>query len=169
MLHGFILQFCTKFSGCNVFTNFFFRYRFYFFDWSADNIVVNEKDQVSYVDLEDVIILDKYITPKRDLQNWYQRYIKDYDENSVGYMFSIDLICRHHLSDHNIYSACYVLNGDDKPFLKPVPDQFEKGPFSKLVNQCLYGPDRFKAAILLQRYITDLLSKESVSGFGAVR
>lgn len=149
--------------------NFFFRYRFYFFDWSADNIVVNEKDQVSYVDLEDVIVLDKYITPKRDLDNWYRRYIKDYDENSVGYTFSIDLICMHHLSDHNIYSACYVLNGDDKPFLRPIPEQFQNGPIPKLVNQCLYGPDRFKAAILLQRYIIDLLSKDSVSGYGAVR
>lgn len=119
--------------------------------------------------MEDVIVLDKHITPKRDLPNWYQRYIKESDENSVEYTFSVDLICRHHLSDHNIYSACHVLIGTEKPFLKPIPKQFEDGPFSKLVNQCLYGPDRFKAALLLQRYITDLLSKESVVGFGAVR
>ncbi|CAH2057095.1 unnamed protein product, partial [Iphiclides podalirius] len=49
------------------------RFRFYLMDWSLDNIVANENDDIYFVDLEDIIVLDKHISPRKDLADWYQR------------------------------------------------------------------------------------------------
>ncbi|XP_049880066.1 divergent protein kinase domain 2A-like [Pectinophora gossypiella] len=144
------------------------RFRFYLMDWSTDNIVVNEKDEITFVDLEDVIVLDKHISPKSDLPDWYKRYFRD--DNDPANVFSIENMCKHHLSDHNIYAACHTLGGDNEPFLHPVPVDFQHwAQLSTLLRDCLKGTDRFKTVVLLQRYIAELLTKGSVVGIGSVR
>ncbi|CAH2215388.1 jg22769 [Pararge aegeria aegeria] len=50
------------------------RFRFYLMDWSLDNIVANEKDEITFVDLEDLVVLDKHISPKKDLPDWYKSW-----------------------------------------------------------------------------------------------
>lgn len=134
-------------------------------DWSLDNIVVNPKDGVSFVDLEDIIILDKQISPRNDLPDWYKRYSK---EDSSDYTFSISDLCKHHLSDYNIWAACYVLAGRDTPLLLPIPDEYrlQKQSLMLHLNNCLSGSDRFKAVLTLQKYIKSLIRDESVSGYG---
>ncbi|CAH0403141.1 unnamed protein product [Chilo suppressalis] len=144
------------------------RFRFYLMDWSLDNIVANEKDDITFVDLEDFVILDKQISPKNDLPNWYQRYSK---ETSPGFTFSIESMCKHHLSDHNIWAACYILAGEENPLLYPIPKDVNSSRphFHKLLLECLNGDDRFRTITKLQHVITDMLLDEKIVGFGAVR
>ncbi|XP_063833670.1 divergent protein kinase domain 2A [Ostrinia nubilalis] len=145
------------------------RFRFYFMDWSLDNIVANERDEITFVDLEDVIVLDKHISPKKDLPDWYQRYIREI--TGPGFTFSIENMCKHHLSDHNIWAACYVLAGDENPLLYPIPKDVNasRPHFDRLLNECLNGDDRFRTVTKLQHVMSDMLMDENIVGFGTVR
>ncbi|XP_038218554.1 divergent protein kinase domain 2A [Zerene cesonia] len=145
------------------------KFRFYLMDWSLDNIVANEKDEISFVDLEDVVILDKNISPKKDLPDWYQRYNRE--ALGPGFTFSIENMCRHHLSDHNIWAACYVLAGDDNPFLYPIPKEINstRPHFDRLLHSCLHGDDKFRTAGKLQHVIEDMLLDEKIIALGTIR
>ncbi|CAG5055365.1 unnamed protein product [Parnassius apollo] len=145
------------------------RFRFYLMDWSLDNIVANEKDEISFVDLEDVIVLDKHISPRKDLADWYQRYNRELV--GPGFTFSIENMCKHHLSDHNLWAACYIIAGDDKPLLYPIPKTINasRPHLDKLLYECLNSDDRFKTISKLQHYISDMLLDEKLLGLTTVR
>ncbi|KAL4708663.1 hypothetical protein ACJJTC_008189 [Scirpophaga incertulas] len=145
------------------------RFRFYFMDWSLDNIVVNENDGITFIDLEDVVVLDKHISPGKDLPDWYQRYARE--SMGSGFTFSIENMCKHHLSDHNIWAACYLLAGDENPLLYPIPNEVNvsRPHFDRLLNKCLNGDDRFRTITKLQHVITDMLLDEKIIGFGDIR
>ncbi|KAJ8710674.1 hypothetical protein PYW08_009189 [Mythimna loreyi] len=147
------------------------RFRFYLMDWSLDNIVVNEKDDVTFVDLEDIVILDKHISPKKDLPNWYQRYGRE--PMGPGFSFSLDNMCKHHLSDHNIWAACYILAGDEEPYLYPIPKEVNasRPHLDKLLQDCVNGvesEDRFKTITKLQHVIEDMVVDKDILGYSAV-
>lgn len=144
------------------------RFRFYLMDWSVDNIVANEKDDITFVDLEDMVILDKHISPKPDLPNWYQRYSRE--GMGAGFSFSIDNMCKHHLSDHNIWAACYILAGDEDPYLSPIPEEVRtsKPHLERLLKECLDGEDRFRTITNLQHVLGDMLTDENIVGYSAV-
>lgn len=142
------------------------RFRFYLMDWSLDNIVANEDDEITFVDLEDVVILDKHIYPRKDLPDWYQRYTRE--DLGPGFTFSIENICKYHLSDHNIWAACYVLAGDDSAYLYPIPTEVNasRPHFDKLLNACLYGNNRFEIVTKLQQLMDEMLLDERVVKYG---
>ncbi|XP_063369786.1 divergent protein kinase domain 2A [Cydia amplana] len=145
------------------------RFRFYLMDWSLDNIVANEKDDISFVDLEDVIVLDKHIYPGKDLPSWYQRYTREL--MGSGFTFSIENMCIHHLSDHNLWAACYILAGDEMPLLYPIPkDVNAYRPYlDKLLKGCLNGEDRFSSITKLQHVVKEMLMDEKIVGTMIVR
>ncbi|XP_023951413.1 divergent protein kinase domain 2A [Bicyclus anynana] len=145
------------------------RFRFYLMDWSLDNIVVNEKDEITFVDLEDLIVLDKHISPKKDLPDWYERYSRE--ALGSGFTFSIENMCRHHLSDHNLWAACYILAGEENPLLYPIPKEVNSSRphFDRLLSTCLHGEDRFRTVSKLQHVIEEMLSDNKIVRFGAVR
>ncbi|XP_013191735.2 divergent protein kinase domain 2A [Amyelois transitella] len=145
------------------------RFRFYLMDWSIDNIVANERDEVTFIDLEDVIVIDKHISPQKDLPHWYKRYSREFTGH--GFTFSIHDLCKHHLSDHNLWAACYVLAGQENPLLYPIPNEVNvsRPHFDVLLNECLNGQDRFRTMPKLQQVISDMLADEKIVGFGAVR
>ncbi|XP_047505903.1 divergent protein kinase domain 2A [Pieris napi] len=133
------------------------RFRFYLMDWSIDNIVANDNDEITFIDLEDIVVLDKNISPKKDLPHWYERYSREV--LGTGFTFSIENMCQHHLSDHNIWAACYVLAGDEYPFLYPIPKQINntRPHLDRLLHNCLNGDNRFHTIGKLQRVIEDML------------
>ncbi|KAM3961340.1 divergent protein kinase domain 2A [Aphomia sociella] len=145
------------------------RFRFYLMDWSLDNIVANERDEVTFVDLEDIIVLDKHISPRKDLPDWYKRYSREVI--GPGFTFSIENMCKHHLSDHNLWAACYLIAGDDNPLLYPIPKEVNtsRPHFDRLLSECLNGGDRFRTMAKLQHVINDMLMDKKIVGFGVIR
>lgn len=141
-----------------------FRFRFYLMDWSLDNIVANEAEDISFVDLEDVIILDKHVSPGTDLPNWYKR--SKHEVIEPGFLFSIDNMCTHHLSDHNLWAACHILAGDEEPYLYPLPKIVNsvRPNLEKLLSECLNGDDRFKTITNLHQFIKNMLVDEKLQG-----
>lgn len=135
-------------------------------DWSLDNIVVNQQNEVSFVDLEDIVVLDKDTPPGKNLPHWYKRHGKDL--SMPGFSFSIEDLCKHHLSDHNLWAACYILAGDDNPLLYPIPGEIMSlRPYlHRTFQQCLMENDRIRSVTRLQSIIDDMLSDEDVVGFG---
>ncbi|XP_011553155.3 divergent protein kinase domain 2A [Plutella xylostella] len=141
------------------------RYRFYLMDWSLDNIVVDHRDIITFVDLEDVIVLDKNVSPKVGKLDWTKRHSH---EDTPGFSFSIQNICKYHFSDHNLWAACYIIAGDDNPLLTPIPKRVMQSTpkLQKLLNNCLHQNDRLHSAISLTRLMYDLLKTEKVGGYG---
>lgn len=135
-------------------------------DWSIDNIVADKDDRITFVDLEDVIVLDKHTTPQKDLPNWYQRYTRE--NLGTGFTFSIDNICKHHLSDHNLWAACYILANDETGYLYPIPKKVNasRPHFDRLLKECLNGSNRFSTVSKLEEVVSDMLSDENIVGYG---
>lgn len=78
-------------------------FRLYLTDISPDNIVVNQKLQIRFVDLENVVIKAK-IRSATDVSSVH--YSKHFNEEN--FIFSEELICDNCISDHNIFAVCKV-------------------------------------------------------------
>ncbi|KAL1123941.1 hypothetical protein AAG570_001711 [Ranatra chinensis] len=85
-------------------------FTFYLTDMTADNIVVDDEGRARFIDLENVIILDKISDPAGELKLQSQNHTSDADECTSCFSYSIDDICGHRISDHNIYGVCKVRN-----------------------------------------------------------
>ncbi|KAG8305494.1 hypothetical protein J6590_068886 [Homalodisca vitripennis] len=80
------------------------QFAFYFTDMSPDNFAVSSDGKVRLVDLEHVIVVDKY--PEDPPANWKVQHQSFHDESVNGFAFSTQEICSHQTSDMNIYSIC---------------------------------------------------------------
>lgn len=83
-------------------------FRMYLLDISPDNIVVNPLNlRVAFVDLEHVLLQKKSISNISHYTNHFE------DET---YAFSTDQICSSDVSDHNVYSVCWLLLSQRAPW-----------------------------------------------------
>ncbi|KAK1138141.1 hypothetical protein K0M31_002624 [Melipona bicolor] len=85
-------------------------FSFYLTDVSADNVAVDSADNVKFVDLENVIVVDKSVTPTERLTTWNQLQVNTEDFSCPECLaFSTTDICNHKVSDHNYYAICKIL------------------------------------------------------------
>ncbi|XP_076642294.1 divergent protein kinase domain 2A [Halictus rubicundus] len=85
-------------------------FAFYLTDVSADNIAVDSNNNVKFIDLENVIVVDKNFVPEEELETWNQ--LQENNENfscSKCLIYSSADICSHRISDHNYYAICKML------------------------------------------------------------
>ncbi|XP_034948122.1 divergent protein kinase domain 2A [Chelonus insularis] len=84
-------------------------FSFYLTDLSSDNIAIDQNDAPKFIDLENVIILNRNISEKEKPTNWYHLHRS---ENIINcddcFSFSPIDICSHSLSDHNYFATCQV-------------------------------------------------------------
>ncbi|XP_076182444.1 divergent protein kinase domain 2A [Ptiloglossa arizonensis] len=83
---------------------------FYLTDVSADNIAVDLNNNAKFVDLENVIIVDKNIMLEGNSTTWIQ--LQENTENlscTECLVYSPAEICNHKTSDHNYYAICKIL------------------------------------------------------------
>nr|XP_034184033.1 divergent protein kinase domain 2A isoform X2 [Osmia lignaria] len=82
---------------------------FYLTDISADNIAVDLKYNAKFIDLENVIIVDKNLTSKEKPPKWNELHVNADDLSCPECLvFSSVEICNHKISDHNYY-AIYTI------------------------------------------------------------
>lgn len=121
------------------------KFGFYLTDVSADNIAVDYKNIAKFIDLENIIVVDKNI-PQEDIpKGWYklQRNMMHLDCSNC-FAFSAEDICNHHLSDHNYYAICQLLldstneNSFPNGFLHDIPAniQWRYPNIEYLLQQC---------------------------------
>ncbi|XP_076672799.1 divergent protein kinase domain 2A isoform X1 [Andrena cerasifolii] len=120
---------------------------FYLTDISADNIAVDSNYNAKFVDLENVIVVDKNIVLEERSTTWNELQENTESLNcSECIVFSPIDICSHKVSDHNYYAICktlLALNIDDNVLpgglLHDVPaDILKTYPnMQYLIQQCV--------------------------------
>lgn len=94
-------------DAANLFTFKNEKFAFYLTDISMDNIAVNKEDKAIFIDLENIIIVDKSSSTKLD--SWNDIYTHDIESDCQDcFTFSTSDICEHKISDLNYYAICQV-------------------------------------------------------------
>ncbi|KYQ58670.1 UPF0672 protein C3orf58 [Trachymyrmex zeteki] len=117
---------------------------FYLTDISADNIAVDHENVAKFIDLENIIIVDKNISQEDDPKEWQKIHNTIHFDCPNCFAFSSKDICIHYLSDHNYYAICQLLlnSGNENPFpggfLHDVPTNIEQQypDIKDLLQQC---------------------------------
>ncbi|XP_015429683.1 PREDICTED: deleted in autism protein 1 homolog, partial [Dufourea novaeangliae] len=102
---------------------------FYLTDVSADNIAVDSNNNAKFIDLENVIVVDKNVRSEESSKTWNQLHENTENFTCSGCLiFSSVDICNHKISDHNYYAICKMLfashtTGNTLPdgFLHDIP------------------------------------------------
>ncbi|XP_018398867.1 PREDICTED: deleted in autism protein 1 homolog [Cyphomyrmex costatus] len=92
---------------------------FYLTDISADNIAVDDENVAKFIDLENIIIVDKNISQEDEPKEWQKIHNTIHFDCPNCFAFSSKDICNHYLSDHNYYAICQVLllnSGNENQF-----------------------------------------------------
>uniref|UniRef100_A0A1B6DKK0 FAM69 protein-kinase domain-containing protein n=2 Tax=Clastoptera arizonana TaxID=38151 RepID=A0A1B6DKK0_9HEMI len=123
------------------------KFSFYFTDISADNFAISKEGRLKFIDMDDVIIVDKNPTVISSCWNKIHSS-KMYDPGLLS--FSVQEICSHNISDHNIYAVCQEILGKTSPLilggLLHSSSEEMRTKFAKLLDACIQGPNRFEAA-----------------------
>ncbi|XP_071653169.1 divergent protein kinase domain 2A isoform X1 [Temnothorax longispinosus] len=141
------------------------KFSFYLTDISADNIAVDNENIAKFIDLENIIIVDKNISQEDEPKEWQKIH-----ENTMHFdcpncfAFSSKDICSHHLSDHNYYAICQLLlsSGNENPFpggfLYDAPTDIEQQypDIEYLLQQCAV-PDFTTSRIFVGQRLKTLL------------
>lgn len=86
------------------------QFGFYLTDVSPDNIAVDQQDNAKFIDMENIIVVDKRIPENNRTLEW-----EDLEVNEANFdcrnclAFSPTDICSRHYSDHNYYAVCQHL------------------------------------------------------------
>lgn len=140
------------------FTNDHPGFRFYLTDVSPDNIAVDANGSVYFIDLENVIIVDRNIPEHEKPISWMSQHVSEQYECKSCFTFSRSEICNHHISDHNLYAVCqHLLSPKAVPGIMPggllhsIPHQvLENYPrLPRILTECGESSvpfGRFKAA-----------------------
>ncbi|KAJ9585287.1 hypothetical protein L9F63_002917 [Diploptera punctata] len=135
------------------FTYSHLNFSFYLTDISPDNIAVDANGRIKFVDLENVVVVDKNIPEEDKPPIWDTPHVSEiFDcEGNGCFAFSSDDICEHRLSDHNIYAVCMtLLHPETAPETLPggllhnTPP--EHAHVMQLIEECAYSENRFLAA-----------------------
>ncbi|XP_067007079.2 divergent protein kinase domain 2A [Anabrus simplex] len=136
-------------------------FRFYLTDVSMDNIAVDEAEKVKFIDVEDMIILDKQAPVQERPVSWTAAHVSEKFDCDECFVFSSHDICSHHISDHNYFAVCQQLLATDRGLLSSIPSQVLKlhPQLPTLVEECAFPlgkGGRFEAAQQLTALLANI-------------
>ncbi|XP_063229062.1 divergent protein kinase domain 2A-like isoform X2 [Bacillus rossius redtenbacheri] len=159
-------------SAAEQFTSGHPHFRFYLTDVSPDNIAVDPAGVVRFVDLENVVVLDKAAGVNGELKMWDRRHTSEHIECEGCFAFSVQDLCSHHVSDHNFYAVCQelLLPAGASPGVMPggllhdvPPHVLASHPqLPRLIEHCARPPphlDRATAAHNLARLLANITAQ----------
>ncbi|XP_078042381.1 divergent protein kinase domain 2A [Augochlora pura] len=153
-------------NGAYVFTFQSNDFGFYLTDISADNIAIDSNNNAKFIDLENVIVVDKNFIPEEKLEIWNQ--LQENNENSSCskcLIYSPADICSHRISDHNYYAICKMFletdtNDNSLPggFLYDIPADIQNAypNIRNLIKQCV-TPEKPFTRIITGTQLKELL------------
>ena len=80
----------------------------YLTDWSTDNFCVDSRNVVTVVDLEHVIIVDQSQVRDAAAPGWNIAHTSASYGCSDCFSYSVEDLCSHETSDHNLFGVCQV-------------------------------------------------------------
>ncbi|KAL0115461.1 hypothetical protein PUN28_010769 [Cardiocondyla obscurior] len=140
---------------------------FYLTDVSADNIAVDNENVAKFIDLENIIIVDKNVSQEDEPKGWQKihKNTMHFDFPNLNcFSYSAEDICNHYLSDHNYYAICQLLlNAENQnpffgEFLHDIPTNIEQQypDIQYLLRQCAI-PDSKNSRIFFGQQLKILL------------
>ncbi|XP_018336589.1 deleted in autism protein 1-like isoform X2 [Agrilus planipennis] len=85
-------------------------FRYYLTDVSPDNIAVDSALKITFIDLENVIMVPKL--PNKSLTV----HRSDHWDEDSDFSFSEKQLCENSVSDHNIYAVCKLILSANAPY-----------------------------------------------------
>lgn len=82
------------------------RFALYMTDVSMDNFVVNKRNEVALVDVENIIVVDRVQVVKEKRPGWNKRLEHREEMCPDCLSFNMEDLCSHETSDHNYYAVC---------------------------------------------------------------
>ena len=112
----------------------------YLTDWHLDNFAVSKDLEVKLVDLENIILVNRTLIEVTKAPGWNIEHhsVAFGCENQDCFSYSVEDVCTHHVSDHNIFGACH---GIVKPFLlKDIPESIKNSHplLQRLIEECTW-------------------------------
>ncbi|XP_033227159.1 divergent protein kinase domain 2A isoform X2 [Belonocnema kinseyi] len=90
-------------------------FAYYLTDISSDNIAIDSKNRAKFIDLENIIVVDKTTPVKDQSKTWQDVHRSDGNfDCETCLVFSPAEICEHKVSDHNYYAICKVAHPSSK-------------------------------------------------------
>lgn len=150
-------------------------FAFYLTDVSADNIAIDKNDNAIFVDLENVIIVDRNIESTEKQTSWNSPIQVNREDHVCPECLAFDSIeiCNSNVSDHNFYAICKVLlalnpSNSILPggLLHDIPvDLLQKYPnLQYLIQQCVDPQEslnRIEAGMQLEKLLNVIMLKEN--------
>ncbi|KAK9713022.1 Protein-kinase domain of FAM69 [Popillia japonica] len=99
--------------------------RFYLTDISADNIAVDDSLKLTFIDLENMVVLHEKIrkdSPKHkseiidDSSDFAPKHKSEIIDDSSDFAYSQEDLCTHSVSDHNYFAICKLLLSRNAPY-----------------------------------------------------
>lgn len=136
----------------------------YWTDLVYNNFAVDEAGKLTYIDAENIVVVDKQATKISNPKSWDDLAESEYiqcDENRGNDCLTFDTnqLCTHHMADHNYFAVCRnVLSSyaDNRPtggsahLLHDIPDKIKHDwDLEILLNECVrphYPQGRYKVA-----------------------
>lgn len=142
---------------------------FYLTDMSADNIAVDAQGRLRFVDLENVIVLDRNVPDEDKPLSWNIPHVSETFDCNGCFAFSAVDICSHSRSDHNFYAVCqHLLGPQAAPDIIPGGLLHDTPPAHanvlELVQECskpMNSSGRFRAAQDLTALLAKVLRQHS--------
>ncbi|XP_016914311.2 divergent protein kinase domain 2A [Apis cerana] len=146
---------------------------FYLTDISADNIAIDMNNNAKFVDLENIIVVDKNIVPAERSTTWNQLQVNTENFSCPECLaFSSVDICNHKVSDHNYYAICKILlalniNNNILPggLLHDIPIEILKNypDIQNLLQQCVnpVSSNRILAGIQFKNLLDIIIQNQT--------
>ncbi|KAL4220252.1 hypothetical protein ACF0H5_020659 [Mactra antiquata] len=145
----------------------------YWTDLSPYNFAVDPAGKLTYIDAENIIVVDKQATKLGNKETWNDLYESDYVECRDGHTdclsFDVEALCTHHDADHNYYATCKNMlsqyaddrvNGGLPHLLHSMPSHAKDDwDLDNLLNECTRphnAQGRIKAAHKLIQALDEL-------------
>ncbi|KAI4464260.1 Divergent protein kinase [Holotrichia oblita] len=140
--------------------------RFYLTDISADNIAIDDSLKLTFIDLENIVVLHEKINKGSP------KHKSEIIDDSTDFAYSQEDLCTHSVSDHNYYAICKLLLSRNAPYpmakngflhTPPVHIAYKYQRLFEQIEECSdasrESSDRFKAAEEIMDILKEILSQ----------
>lgn len=132
---------------------------FYLTDVSEYNTAVDSNGAAVFVDLENVIVVDRNISKAEQPVGWEELHVNDRND-AKNLIFSSEDICGHKVSDHNYYAICQLIaeTGLLRDAEMSAPGEYRQ--VNNLIENCLIprSDDRISAGIQLETLLNKVIN-----------
>jgi len=113
--------------------------RLYLTDWSLDNFAVSQTLRVTLIDLENIVLVNKTLINEIKAPGWNtEHHSVAFGCENRCFSYSLEDLCSHTTSDHNIFGACQTVI--QPLLLDEIPEEVKRrfNLIERLLTECTW-------------------------------